>query len=111
RRARRLGLGPRDHEWPPAVDRRARPAVIYPLTVQAERLANKAAVVDDRPDGTVTTWTFAELNRRANRLAHVFRELGLEAGERFVWCGPDSPGVVVGGYARAQVGAISGPVN
>ena len=85
--------------------------MIYPLTVQAERLASKAAIVDDRPDGTVTTWTFAELNRRANRLAHVFRELGLKAGERFVWCGPNSPGVVVGGYARAKVGAISVPLN
>ena len=50
-------------------------------------------------------------NRRANRLAHVFRELGLKPGERLVWCGPNSPGVVVGGDARAKVGATAVPLN
>ena len=55
--------------------------MIYPLTVQAERLANKPAVIDDRADGTVVTWTYAELNRQANRLAHVFLDLGLKPGE------------------------------
>jgi acyl-coenzyme A synthetase/AMP-(fatty) acid ligase len=30
-----------------------------------------AAVIDDRPDGTITTLTFSELNEQANRLANV----------------------------------------
>ena len=85
--------------------------MIYPLTVQAQRLADKPAVIDDRPDGRVTAWTFAELNRQANRLAHVFRDLGVKPGERLVWCGPNSPGVAVGGYARQKVGAIAVPLN
>ena len=85
--------------------------MIYPLTVQAERLADKPALVDDRPDGTVVTWTFAELNRQANRLAHVFRELGLKPGERFIWCGPNSPQIVCVGHARAKVGATAVPLN
>jgi acyl-CoA synthetase (AMP-forming)/AMP-acid ligase II len=85
--------------------------VIYPLTVQAARLANKPAVIDDRPDGPVVAWTYAELNRRANRLAHVFLELGLKPGERFVWCGPNSPGVVCASHARSKVGATTVPLN
>ena len=85
--------------------------MIYPLTVQAERIPDKSAVIEDRPDGTVTTWTFAELNRQANRLAHVLLDLGLKAGERIVWCGPNSPAVVRAGYARAKVGATSVPLN
>ena len=85
--------------------------MIHPLAVQAERLANKLAMIDDRPDGPVVTWTYGELNRQANRLAHVFRDLGLQPGERFVWCGPNSPGVVCAGHARAKVGATSVPLN
>ena len=85
--------------------------MISPLTVQAERLANKPAVIDDRPDGTIVTWTYAELNRQANRLAHVFRDLGLKPGERFVWCGPNSPGIICASHARAKVGATAVPLN
>ena len=51
---------------------------IYPLIVQAERLADKPAVIEDRPNGSVRpSWTYAELNRQANRLANAFRDLGL----------------------------------
>ena len=85
--------------------------MIYPLAVQAQRLPDKPAVVEDRPDGTVITWTYAELNRQANRLAHVFLDLGLEAGERIIVCGPNSPAVIRAGYARAKVGATSVPLN
>ncbi|HXJ79927.1 MAG TPA: AMP-binding protein [Candidatus Methylomirabilis sp.] len=85
--------------------------MIYPLIVQAERLADKPAVIEERPGGTVVVWTYAELNRQANRLAHVFRDLGLKPGERFVWCGPNSTGVVCAGHARAKVGATSVPLN
>jgi fatty-acyl-CoA synthase/long-chain acyl-CoA synthetase len=85
--------------------------VIYPLTMQAQRLANKPAVIEDRPDGSTVVWTYSELNRQANRLAHMFHDLGLEPGERFVWCGPNSPGVVCAGCARAKLGATSVPLN
>jgi acyl-CoA synthetase (AMP-forming)/AMP-acid ligase II len=85
--------------------------LIYPLDVQAQRLANKPALIDDRPDGTVRTWTYAELNGQANRLARVFMDLGLKPGERFIWCGPNSPGVVVAGHARAKIGATAVPLN
>jgi len=85
--------------------------VIYPLTVQAERLADKPAVIEDRPGRAPLVWSYAELNRQANRLAHVFRDLGLEPGERFIWCGPNSPALVAVGHARAKVGATAVPLN
>ena len=85
--------------------------MIYPLTVQAERLADKPALIEDRPGGGVVTWTYAELNRQANRLAHVFLKLGLKPGERFISCGPNSLGVVCAGHARAKVGATVVPLN
>src|SRR5207247_11427408 len=92
-------------------DQRRNMRVIFPLTVQAEGIGDKPAVVDDRHDGTVPTWTDAELNRQANRLAHVCRDLGLKPGERFVWCGPNSPGIVCASHARAKVGATTVPLN
>jgi len=85
--------------------------MIYPLTVQAQRLADKPAVIEDRPDGATLVWSYGELNRQANRLAHVFRDLGLEPGERFIWCGPNSPAVVAVGHARAKVGVTAVPLN
>src|ERR1051326_1017243 len=85
--------------------------VIAPLIVQAARIPDKTALVEDRPDGTVTTWTYAELNRQACRLANVFLDLGLKPGERFVWCGPNSFGVVCASHARTKVGATMVPMN
>ena len=85
--------------------------MIYPLAVQATRLADKPALIEDRPDGTVTTWTYADLDRQANRLARVFLDLGLRPGERFVSCGPNSLAVVSAGHARAKVGATVVPLN
>src|SRR5262245_46909764 len=85
--------------------------MIYPLTVQAERLADKPAVIEHPPGGAPLVWSYAELNRQANRLAHVFRDLGLAPGERFISCGPNSPAVVAVGHARAKVGATAVPLN
>jgi fatty-acyl-CoA synthase/long-chain acyl-CoA synthetase len=85
--------------------------VIYPLPIQAQRIPDKPAVIEDRPGVPVRTWTYAELNLQARRLAHVFLDLGLKAGERFVWCGPNSPEIVCAGYARAKMGATAVPLN
>jgi fatty-acyl-CoA synthase/long-chain acyl-CoA synthetase len=85
--------------------------VIAPLIVQAQRLADKPAVTEDRPDGTVTTWTYAELNRQACRLANVFLGLGLKPGERFITCGPNSLNVICASHARTKTGATIVPMN
>src|SRR5262249_56111602 len=75
------------------------------------RWVEQRGVVDERTVGTTLAWTYAELNRQANRMARVFRDLGLRAGERFIWCGPNSPALVAVGHARAKVGATAVPLN
>jgi hypothetical protein len=74
-----------------------------PLVVHAQRLADKPAVIDDRPGGAVTVWTFAELNRRVNQLAWVLRDLGVVAGDKVAWCGPNSPGIVAAMHSRTKL--------
>src|SRR5512145_1922200 len=81
------------------------------LTVHARGNPDKLAVVDDRPDGKVLRWTFAQLDAEANRLANVFVSLGLRRGEKLVWCGQNSPGVVRVVHAARKVGAVAVPLN
>ena len=81
------------------------------LRAHAARIGDKLAVIDDRPDGTLTRWTFAELARHACRLAHVLLDLGVRPGDKLVWCGPNSPGVVCVSHARQKVGATAVPLN
>ena len=44
----------------------------------AKTQPDKAALIEDRPDGTMRRWSYAELNRRANQLANAFLGFGLE---------------------------------
>ena len=46
-----------------------------------------------------------------NRLAHVLRSLGLERGEKVVWCGMNSVGVVLMMHAARKLGATAVPLN
>ncbi|MFN9775925.1 MAG: class I adenylate-forming enzyme family protein [Burkholderiales bacterium] len=82
-----------------------------PLAAHAVALADKVAIVDDRPDGTLVRWTFAELNAQANRLAHALAALGVKRGDRVVWCGQNSPGVVRMVHAARKLGAVAVPLN
>src|SRR5262245_39522805 len=87
------------------------PPAIAPLDVHARRVPDKVALVDDRPDGSLHALTFAELNQQATRLANVFRDLGVQADEPVVWCGPNSIGVVRAMHAITRVGGIQIPLN
>ncbi len=49
------------------------------LSAYAQATPDKLAVVDDRPDGTILKWTFAELEARANQLGHVLVGFGRRA--------------------------------
>jgi acyl-CoA synthetase (AMP-forming)/AMP-acid ligase II len=60
------------------------------LSVLARKHPDKPAVIDDRPDGTVESVTFAQFNRRVNKLANALLTGGLRAGERVVWCSRNS---------------------
>ncbi|MGZ4762230.1 MAG: class I adenylate-forming enzyme family protein [Ilumatobacteraceae bacterium] len=73
---------------------------------------DKAAVIDDRPGGAVTTMTYGELNEQANRLANVLLDLGARPGEtKVVWCGQNSPGLVVMINAARKLGVTAVPLN
>ncbi len=48
------------------------------LTALAEKFGDKTALVDDRPDGTLIQWSFAELEANANRLSRVYQDVGIK---------------------------------
>ena len=87
------------------------PPTIAPLEVHAARLSTKLALVDDRPDGSLVTWTFQDLNQEANRLTNVLREVGVQPGDPVVWCGPNSLGLVRAIHACSRAGAVAIPLN
>jgi acyl-CoA synthetase (AMP-forming)/AMP-acid ligase II len=82
------------------------------LTAYSITQGNKLAVVDDRPDGTVSALTYAELNAAANRLANVLLDLGLRPGEsKIVWCGQNSVPLVTIINAARKLGITAVPLN
>ena len=81
------------------------------LTVYASTQPGKIAVIDDRPGEDVLSWTYAELEAEANRLANVLAGLGVGPGEKLVWCGPNSPQVVAVINATRKLGGVAVPLN
>ncbi|MFW6093928.1 MAG: class I adenylate-forming enzyme family protein [Pseudomonadota bacterium] len=81
------------------------------LTALAESLGDKPALIDDRPDGTVVQWSFAELEANANRLARVFLARGVEPRDRVLWCGHNSLWAIACGHAARKIGAVAVPLN
>ena len=81
------------------------------LSVHARNQPDKPGVIDDRPDGTVITWTYAELEAQANRVANLLLALGAGPGTKVLWCGPNSPQVVAVMNATRKIGAIAVPLN
>jgi len=81
------------------------------LAAYARTQPGKPAVVDDKPDGTVVTWTYADLDVRANRVANLLLSLGAGPGEKVLWCGPNSPEIVAIMSATRKIGAVAVPLN
>ena len=81
------------------------------LAMYATSQPDKAAVIDDRPGQAVVTYTYAELDRRANQLAHHLVDLGVDEATKVVWCGQNSASVVVGTNAIRKVGVVGVPLN
>ena len=82
-----------------------------PLTEHARLLGDKPAVIDDRPGRAVEVVSFAELERQSNQLANALLGLGIEPGQKIVWCGLNSPGIVRAMHAFAKMGAVAVPLN
>jgi acyl-CoA synthetase (AMP-forming)/AMP-acid ligase II len=81
------------------------------LSIYAQSQPGKPGVIDDRPDGTVVMWTYAELGAQANRVANLLLSLGAGPGHKVLWCGPNSPEVVAVTSATRKIGALAVPLN
>jgi fatty-acyl-CoA synthase/long-chain acyl-CoA synthetase len=81
------------------------------LTAHAANQGDKLAVIDDRGDGDVRQLTYAELEREANRLANVLIDHGVGRGDKVVWCGQNSAGIVVMVNSARKIGATAVPLN
>ncbi len=81
------------------------------LSVYASSQPDKPGVIDDRPDGTVIVWTYAELEAQSNRVANLLLRLGAGPGTKLLWCGPNSPHVVAVMGAARKIGAVAVPLN
>ncbi len=81
------------------------------LTVYAGTQPDKLAVIDDKGDGDLVQWTYAEFEAVANRLGNVLLSLGAEPGQKVIWCGPNSLPVVAVMSATRKIGVVAVPLN
>ena len=81
------------------------------LSIYAQTQPDKPGVIDDKPDGTVVMWTYAELDAQSNRVANLLISLGAGPGKKVLWCGPNSPEVVAVMTATRKIGAVAVPLN
>src|ERR1700730_9390136 len=81
------------------------------LSIYAQSQPGKPGVIDDKPDGTVAMWTYAELDAQSNRVANLLLSLGAGPGRKVLWCGPNSPEVVAVISATRKIGAVAVPLN
>src|SRR5438270_255326 len=81
------------------------------LSLYAQSHPDKPGVIDDRPDGTVVTWTYAEFDAQANRVANLLGSLGAGPRKKVLWCGPNSLQVVAVMSATRKIGAVAVPLN
>ncbi len=81
------------------------------LTIYAGTQPDKLAVIDDKADGHLARWTYAELEAAANRLGNALLSLGAQPGQKVVWCGPNSLPVVAIFNAARKIGVVAVPLN
>src|SRR5215472_1608032 len=81
------------------------------LSVYAAAQPDKPALIDDRPDGTVVSWSYADLEAESNRLANALASLGAGPAEKVIWCGPNSPHIAAVANATRKIGATAVPLN
>ena len=81
------------------------------LTVYAGAQPDKLAVIDDKGNGDVVQWTYAEFEAQSNRVANALSGLGAGPRTKIIWCGPNSPQVVAVMMATRKIGAVAVPLN
>jgi len=82
------------------------------LKLHADGSPDRNAVIVDASHGArFSTTTFAGLNTLVNRLAHGLLALGAVAGDRMVWCGPNSLETIAVIHAARKIGLVAVPLS
>ncbi|MGH9050792.1 MAG: AMP-binding protein [Acidimicrobiia bacterium] len=88
------------------------PRLPDPLELHADGRGEHPAIIVDAASGDrPRVVSFAALNADVNRAAHALRALGMQPGERLVWCGPNSVEVLVTIHAARKAGQIAVPLS
>jgi long-chain acyl-CoA synthetase len=75
------------------------------------RYATRPALGLWHDDGTMTTWTYAELDRRSRLAAWRLRELGLQPGDRILTWSPSEPALPAVYVGAMRAGLILVPLD
>lgn len=81
------------------------------LTAHAARQPDKPALLEDRPGQPLRSFCYADLETASNQLANALLELGLRPGDKIVWCGLNSAGIVRMVHAARKAGVTAVPLN
>ncbi|HEV3354462.1 MAG TPA: AMP-binding protein [Acidimicrobiales bacterium] len=76
------------------------------FAVHAQNAPDRPAVIEGEH-----VFTFAEVNAEVNRLVSGLQSLGFKAGDRMVWCGPNSREVLVTIHAGRKLGLTTVPLS
>jgi long-chain acyl-CoA synthetase len=85
-----------------------RPTIADTLEQTADKYPEKEALVYPRKD---QSYTFAELDERATRLANALSNLGVEKGDRVSTMLFNGSEIVLTAYACGKIGAVFNPLN
>jgi acetyl-CoA synthetase len=72
---------------------------------------SKVALIHERPDGAIETYTFLRIQRSANRLANALRHFGLGLGDRVILLLGQNPATGIAHVACWKAGMISVPTS
>ena len=75
------------------------------LAGHAQNAPDRVAIIDG--DASIT---YGELNGTVNRLANGLLALGVQPGDRAVWCGPNSVPVLTFLHAARKIGLVAVPL-
>lgn len=70
----------------------------------------KPAIISEHEDGSVVTWTYAELDAEINRVANNLRARGVKPGDVVGLFMPMVPEAAAGFFAVAKIGAVVMPL-
>jgi long-chain acyl-CoA synthetase len=88
------------------------PATLLDLLDEAvSRFADRAALSLRRDDGTTTTWSYRELDRRSRLAAWRLSALGLEPGDRLLTWSPSTPELPAAYFGAMRARLIIVPLD